>query len=224
MNSKTIYNYSTPDSIFKSWGLNKYRSKIHNIFLESFVFTKKTRIIDIGSTQLLDEYENILLKKYKYKNNITCFSNQNLINLKKKYKKIKILQGDGRKTNLKKNSYDIAYSSATIEHVGSFLNQVKFIKEMLRVAKKGIFVTTPNRYFPFDLHTFLPLIHILPKKIHRRILKFFGYKFLSQEKNLNLLGKSDLTKICEKLKVSRYEIKKIKVLLFTSNLLLIIKK
>jgi hypothetical protein len=224
MNSKTIYNYSTTDSIFKSWGLNKYRSKIHNIFLESFVFTKKTRIIDIGSTQLLDEYENILLKKYKYKNNITCFSNQNLINLKKKYKKIKILQGDGRKTNLKKNSYDIAYSSATIEHVGSFLNQVKFIKEMLRVAKKGIFVTTPNRYFPFDLHTFLPLIHILPKKIHRRILKFFGYKFLSQEKNLNLLGKSDLTKICEKLKVSRYEIKKIKVLLFTSNLLLIIKK
>jgi ubiquinone/menaquinone biosynthesis C-methylase UbiE len=224
MNSKTIYNYSTTDSIFKSWGLNKYRRKIHNIFLESFVFTKKTRIIDIGSTQLLDEYENILLKKYKYKNNITCFSNQNLINLKKKYKKIKILQGDGRKTNLKKNSYDIAYSSATIEHVGSFLNQVKFIKEMLRVAKKGIFVTTPNRYFPFDLHTFLPLIHILPKKIHRRILKFFGYKFLSQEKNLNLLGKSDLTKICEKLKVSRYEIKKIKVLLFTSNLLLIIKK
>ena len=224
MNSKTIYNYSTTDSIFKSWGLNKYRSKIHNIFLESFVFTKKTRIIDIGSTQLLDEYENILLKKYKYKNNITCFSNQNLINLKKKYKKIKILQGDGRKTNLKKNSYDIAYSSATIEHVGSFLNQVKFIKEMLRVAKKGIFVTTPNRYFPFDLHTFLPLVHILPKRIHRRILKFFGYKFLSQEKNLNLLGKSDLTKICEKLKVSRYEIKKIKVLLFTSNLLLIIKK
>ena len=224
MNSKTIYNYSTTDSIFKSWGLNKYRSKIHNIFLESFVFTKKTRIIDIGSTQLLDGYENILLKKYKYKNNITCFSNQNLKNLKKKYKKIKTLQGDGRKTNLKKNSYDIAYSSATIEHVGSFLNQVKFIKEMLRVAKKGIFVTTPNRYFPFDLHTFLPLIHILPKKIHRRILKFFGYKFLSQEKNLNLLGKSDLTKICEKLKVSRYEIKKIKVLLFTSNLLLIIKK
>lgn len=224
MNSKTIYNYSTTDSIFKSWGLNKYRSKIHNIFLESFVFTKKTRIIDIGSTQLLDEYENILLKKYKYKNNITCFSNQNLKNLKKKYKKIKTLQGDGRKTNLKKNSYDIAYSSATIEHVGSFLNQVKFIKEMLRVAKKGIFVTTPNRYFPFDLHTFLPLIHILPKRIHRRILKFFGYKFLSQEKNLNLLGKSDLTKICEKLKISRYKIKKIKVLLFTSNLLLIIKK
>ena len=224
MNSKTIYNYSTTDSIFKSWGLNKYRSKIHNIFLESFVFTKKTKIIDIGSTQLLDEYENILLKKYKYKNNITCFSNQNLINLKKKYKKIKILQGDGRKTNLKKNSYDIAYSSATIEHVGSFLNQVKFIKEMLRVAKKGIFVTTPNRYFPFDLHTFLPLIHILPKRIHRRILKFFSYKFLSQEKNLNLLGKSDLTKICKKLKITRYKIKKIKVLLFTSNLLLIIKK
>ena len=224
MNSKTIYNYSTTDTIFKSWGLNKYRSKIHNIFLESFVFTKKTKIIDIGSTQLLDEYENILVKKYKYKNNITCFSNQNLINLKKKYKKIKILQGDGRKINLKKNSYDIAYSSATIEHVGSFLNQVKFIKEMLRVAKKGIFVTTPNRYFPFDLHTFLPLIHILPKRIHRRILKFFGYKFLSQEKNLNLLGKSDLTKICEKLKISRYKIKKIKVLLFTSNLLLIIKK
>jgi ubiquinone/menaquinone biosynthesis C-methylase UbiE len=224
MNSKLIYNYSTNNSIFKSWGLNKYRRKIHSIFLKSFLFTKKTTIIDIGTTQLLDEYENVLLKEYKYKNNITCFSNQDLKYLKKKYQKIKILQGDGRQTNLKKNSYDIAFSSATIEHVGSFPNQVKFIKEMLRVAKKGIFVTTPNRYFPFDLHTFLPLIHILPKKIHRKILKFFGYQFLSQEKNLNLLGESDLIKICKKLKIIKYKIKKIKILLFSSNLLLIIKK
>ena len=95
---------------------------------------------------------------------------------------------------------------------------------MLRVAKQGIFVTTPNRYFPFDLHTFLPLIHILPKKIHRKILKYLNYKFLCQEKNLNLLGKYDLIKICKKLKIKEYKIKKIKILLFTSNLLLIIKK
>ena len=66
-------------------------------------------------------------------------------------------------------------------------SQIKFVKEAFRISKKYVFITTPNRYFPLDLHTAIPIIHWLPKKIHRIILRMIGHKFLSQEKNLNLL-------------------------------------
>ena len=145
----------------------KYRKIIHYLFLNSVIFTKHTKILDIGTTEILDKHENYLIHNYNYRKNLTCFSNQNLKKLKKLYPEIKIKHGDGRQTKLKNKSYDIVYSSATIEHVGSFKNQTKLIQEMFRIAKKGFFLTTPNRYFPIEIHTYIPLIHMLPKKIHR---------------------------------------------------------
>lgn len=224
MNSKENLNYSIPESKFKVWSLLKYRQIIHNIFLKSFFFTKQTTILDIGTTEILDTYENYLIHHYKYKKNITCFSNQNLKNIKKLYPEIKTIHGDGRKTNIKNKSYDVVYSSATVEHVGNLKNQTKFIKEMYRIAKKGFFLTTPNRYFPIEIHTLIPLIHMLPKKIHRFLLNILGYKFLAKEENLNLLSERDLRKICKELNIKYYIIKKIKIFMFTSNLLLVVKK
>ena len=75
-----------------------------------------------------------------------------------------------------------------IEHVGSYSEQKKFIKECYRITKKDIFITTPYRFFPIEMHTKLPLIHFLPKKIFRKIISFFGDDFFSLEKNLNLLS------------------------------------
>ena len=125
---------------------------------------------------------------------ITCLSNQRLSLIKKKFPQIKTIIGDGRKTKFPNNTFDIVHSNATIEHVGKFKNQIKFVKEAFRISKKYVFITTPNRYFPLDLHTAIPIIHWLPKKIHRIILRMIGHKFLSQEKNLNLLNLNDLKK------------------------------
>ena len=69
------------------------------------------------------------------------------------------------------------HSNATIEHVGSYQNQISLIKETFRVSKKYVFIQTPNRYYPIDFHTTLPFIHWLPKDIHRKILKFLGLNF-----------------------------------------------
>ena len=151
-------------------------------------------------------------------------SNQNLKKLKIKYPEINLYRGDARKMKFKTSSYDVVYSSATIEHVGSFKNQTKFIKECFRVSKRLVFIATPNRYFPIDFHTRLPLLHFLPKTIHRSILKLFGENFLSKEENLNLLSKSDLKKICKKLKIKKFQIYDIKLFNFVSNIILIIYK
>ena len=43
-----------------------------------------------------------------------------------------------------------------------------FLQELMRVARHG-YVTTPNRYFPVETHTRVPLLHILlPKRIFDR--------------------------------------------------------
>jgi hypothetical protein len=88
-----------------------------------------------------------------------------------KYPFLIIKKGDGRNTNLPDNFYEIVHSNATIEHVGSFDNQIKFVRELYRISKKIIFIQTPNRYFPIDFHTLLPFLHWLPKKMHRKILE-----------------------------------------------------
>jgi hypothetical protein len=70
----------------------------------------------------------------------------------------------------------------------------------------------------------LPLIHLLPKKIHRNILNFFGEKYLSQEKNLNLLSRNDLVQICSGLGIKNFKVIKVRLFYFVSNLILIIYK
>ena len=53
------------------------------------------------------------------------------------------------------------------------------VKNIINLTKKIFFITTPNRFYPIEFHTKLPLIHWLPKRIHRFILsKLLNHKFL----------------------------------------------
>lgn len=121
---------------------------------------------------------------------------------------------------------DLVISSATIEHVGNFNNQLKMIKNIVSLTNKYFLITTPNRFFPIDFHTKLPFLHMLPKKIHRIILILMNLKEYAKEENLNLLGSSDLNKLINTQKNVNFEIKIFKIKLFglTSNLLILGKK
>jgi len=201
------------------------RNEFFNLFTLNTNYSDDKSIIDIGTTPSLEEEQNIFLDKIKNNQNITCLSNQDCKILFTKYKNIRnILVGDGRKTKFADNSFDIGHSNATIEHVGSFKNQVSLVKEMLRISKESIFIQTPNRFYPIDFHTILPIIHWFPKAIHRKILKFLNLDFYSKEENLNLLSANDIKKICKILNIKKYKILRFKLFFFTSNLILVINK
>ena len=214
--------YGVEQSSFFFSNLLKARKKIFDIIIE--YISDDDTILDIGTTPVILKHENFFLNHYKYKNKITCLSNQKLDRLKDVYPNLQTIYGDGRNTKLKNNSFDICLSNATIEHVGSNDNQTSFIKEMYRLSKKKAIIVTPNRYYPIDTHTMLPLIHWLPKSVHRKILDKLKYKFLSKEENLNLLSENDLINICKKLEIKDFVIKKIKYFGLNSNIILIINK
>lgn len=210
--------------IFQNIILNS-RNNFFELFIVNNNYSKDKSIIDVGCTPSIDEEQNTFLEKIKDNSNVTCLSNQDCKILQKKYKNIRnVIIGDGKNTMLKNNSFDIVHSNATIEHVGSFENQVSFVREMYRISKESVFIQTPNRFFPLDFHTILPFIHWLPKKIHREFLKLIRLDFYSKEENLNLLTIKELKKICEILSIKKYKILKYKLFFFTSNLILIIYK
>jgi hypothetical protein len=197
------------------------RLKIQQIFEKNIKFKN---LLDVGTTPIFDAYNNILLHSFKNRNNITSLSNLNCSVLKKKFKKVEFIKGDARRMKFKENSFDTVYSSATIEHVGSRTNQLKFIKECYRVSRKDVFITTPNKFYPMEFHTKIPLLHFLPSEIYRKILFYLGFSFFSKEKNLNLLSEKDLKNMCFFLKIKNFNILKYKFLFMTSNLILQIKK
>jgi hypothetical protein len=55
-----------------------------------------------------------------------------------------------------------------VEHVGGREEQRRFLGELCRVAPR-VFVSTPNRWFPVETHTLVPLVHWLPPRVRDSI-------------------------------------------------------
>jgi len=92
---------------------------------------------------------------------------------------------------LSSQSYDWVFSNAVIEHVGGPARQQLFASEIRRVARKGYFVATPNRNFPVDPHTLLPLYQFLSPQLQRKVCRFSpGY--MKEYEQIDLLSAGDL--------------------------------
>lgn len=69
---------------------------------------------------------------------------------------------------------------------------------MLACGPRGVFLTTPNRWFPVEVHTALPLLHWLPPRAFRHALARLGLEFFADERNLNLVSKSGLRRMTKR--------------------------
>ena len=201
------------------------RLKIYEILSKTIELAKLESIIDVGVTADKTEISsNFFENLYPDSAKITAFSDQNAGWMESEYPGLKFVQGTALNLPFDDNSFDLVFSSAVIEHVGSFANQNRFIGECFRIARKYVFITTPNRRYPVELHTAMPFIHWLPKKIHRRILKSLGKSFFAMEENLNLLTKHEIHKMCESNRIKDYRILTASFLGLPSNLLFFVTK
>lgn len=203
----------------------RMRRAMYDRFLLSAQPMLQDKILDVGATsdQVYD-FSNYLEAWYPHKSNITAVGIDDAQFLEELYPGITFRKADGRDLPFADGAFDVVHSSAVLEHVGSRENQLQFIRELHRVARRAVFITTPNRWFPVEVHTVLPFVHWLPAPWFRAILRRLGHDMLSREENLNLVGAGDLRRMCRDLALPHVEVDKIRLWGIPSNLLLTIRK
>ena len=196
------------------------------VILKEFLKDKEIKdVLDIGSTEDdSNESSNYLIKNLDNNKDYKSISDQTITSnfFSKSLKKS--ITDDFTNNDIKNFQSDLVISNATIEHVGSFENQIKMCSNVVNLSRKYFIIMTPYRFHPLEFHTKIPIIHWFPKKFHRMILRLVGLKFFAEEKNLNLLSEYDFKLIMKELNQTNYEIKYINFFLIKSNLILIGKK
>ena len=201
--------------------LNK-RKEMANIINRQLDNIELTDALDIGSTDDNDfESSNFLIKNINNIKHYKSLSNQVITDKFFSSSLIKSITDNLSVEEVDKFKSDLVISNATIEHVGSLEDQIKMISNIIRLSKKIFIITTPNRFHPIDFHTKLPLIHWLPKKLHRKLLNMLNLNFFAKEDNLNLMSENDLKKALANQNIKKYEIFHIRLFGFKSNFLVI---
>jgi len=153
------------------------------------------RVVDVGvtpDTSLADS--NAFVRFWPTKQTLTVTSIEDASNLESVFPGVTFVRTSGVTLPFEDGAFDVAHSSAVLEHVGDTEHQRTFVHEVCRVAKV-VFLTTPNRWFPLELHTFLPLVHWLPQDRHQQVLRTVGLRFWAETDNLNLLSAQTLREL-----------------------------
>ena len=188
---------------YKISGFNRRRK--YQIFLKFLAPRRETTILDVGFTE--KEYsasDNFLEKNYPYPDKITALGLEKPRQFSKRYPQIKAVVYDGRHFPFRDQHFDVVWSNAVLEHVGSRAAQVAFLKEIKRVGRRA-FITTPNKNFPIEVHTRSLFLHWLPKRIFDRYLKLIG-KGWATENYMHLLTQNGLKSILKEAEINDYQI------------------
>jgi hypothetical protein len=180
--------------------LVRIREEVFQVFVASFQPSAEDTILDIGVSADDHLSSNHFEKRYPHPGRICGLSNEHLPGLRAQFRGMSVLQGDARALPFADGSFDFVYSHAVIEHVGRRDLQARFLAEALRVARRGILVTTPNRWHPLETHTGLPLLHYLPASLCRRIYRLLGKNMYASEETLNLMGAPTLLRLVREVK------------------------
>lgn len=118
------------------------------------------RILDVGvSGKTKHGAGNLFLKTFRLEDSLyTGLGIQDLTEVAAENPGKRFVRYSGGLFPFGDKEFDWVFSNAVIEHVGDDDAQLFFVNEMLRVAR-NVFFTTPNKYFPIEPHTNVPLLH-----------------------------------------------------------------
>jgi SAM-dependent methyltransferase len=131
---------------------------------------------------------NFLEERYPWPVQITALGLHDGAVFRERYPSVAYVQGDACELPFADGAFDVVFSNAVIEHVGGKERQQAFVREALRVGRR-VFLTTPNRWFPLDVHTRLPLVHWLPERAAGRAYDLTGKGWARENR---LLGPAEL--------------------------------
>ena len=197
------------------------RDRKWKLFNEKVEVIDSLKILDVGVTdEEFSAADNYLEKHYPFPQMITALAISEPRLFRERYPKVNTLTYDGKRIPYADNAFDVCWSNAVIEHVGSREAQLEFMKELIRTSKK-VFLTTPNRYFPIEVHTRTPLLHFLPKIIFDFYLNLIG-KGWATGNYMHLLSYSDIRKLLESANVEQSYVHRNKLFGFTLDFVIVI--
>jgi len=206
---------------YLSYKISAYnRKRKWKLFREFINPKEQDTILDVGfMIKERFDVDNYLEKNYPYPENITALGVEDADEFIKKYPHIKAVKYDGKIFPFPDKSFDICWSNAVIEHVGGRERQVLFLKEINRVAKIA-YITTPNKYFPVEVHTLTPLMHMLPKKTFDKYLLLTNRKWATGD-FMNILSLKDINSMMKEAGIKHYKVIKNKFMLFDMDFVII---
>jgi len=150
------------------------RTRKLELFLETFRPGPATTVVDVGVTDSGfgvggAASDNFFEAAYPWPDRITAVGVTELDRFAAAFPKVRTVKADGRSLPFADHEFDLAFSNAVVEHVGDREAQRAFVHEVCRVARR-VFVTTPNRRFPIEVHTLWPFVHWLPRSASTRLV------------------------------------------------------
>ncbi len=176
-----------------SWTSLRSREQKLRLFFELMEPGPETTVVDVGVTDAPfggGSTDNFFEARYPWPERITAVGNTGLDRFRTAFPSVRAVRADGRALPFADGEFDIGFSNAVVEHVdGGREGQRRFVHELARVAGR-VFVTTPNRFFPIEVHTLLPFAHWLPPALRDRAVRARGF-----DATLDLLGPKELTSL-----------------------------
>jgi SAM-dependent methyltransferase len=169
------------------------RTAIYARFAAALPPRPDATVLDLGVTSDATFAEsNFFERLYPYKSRITGAGTEDGSHLEAEYPGLRFVPVvAGQPLPFADRQFDVVFCNAVIEHVGGPAGQCAFLAEALRVAR-AFFFATPNRWFPVEPHTCLPLLHYLPRPWFRAVLRPTRYRHWADEASLNLLTRGEL--------------------------------
>ena len=218
------FNLAAPDSLAARVAAGA-RRRMYQRFLEATGIRPEETLLDVGVTSdQTYEASNYLEAWYPHKDRITAAGIDDAAFLERFYPGLTFRRIEAGPLPFEAGSFDVVHASAVLEHVGSAASQQRFLGELARVARRAVFLTTPNRWFPIEVHTQFPLLHWLPKPLFRRLLASTSHAFFAREENLNLVGAGELREMARALPGWTAAIEPLRLLGWPSNLLLTLRR
>jgi hypothetical protein len=170
------------------------RERIFRDFMARMRPTRSDRVLDVGVSDVENDGANVLERTYPHQRNITACGLGEGDAFQAAFPAVNYVRiVPNKRLPFDDGSFDIATSNAVLEHVGSFEHQALFVRELCRVAQR-VFISVPNRFFPIEHHTALPVAHY-EDTMFRVACRITGKSEWAQEENLILMTRKRLWRL-----------------------------
>jgi hypothetical protein len=187
------YEAAPPGSLAEKFAILA-RKRIFSDFMRLARPSPTDTILDVGVSDIFSGAANVIERCYSYPHNVTAAGLSGGADFAAAFPEIEYRQIEANEPlPFPNRSFDIATSNAVLEHVGSVEAQERFLRELCRVARR-VFVTVPNRFFPFEHHTRIPLLH-WNDAVFTVACNLLHLPFWSRRENLILMSMSKLAAV-----------------------------